>query len=243
MLVDGKFIFINIPRCATTSFKLTCEKNNISTKNASFNLEEMGTDFYNLSVTEKAQGHEPLNILYEKFGENLPVVAIRRNKYERIYSFWKQTVSMYDKICEILPKENNIKTREKLRSLNSADLFFFDEKKYSLINGKDVSDLIKVFADRCGIEYDFNLDNYMRGFYLHPKYLHLDDPRIIWFDFKKLNEFENWVSSILGLEFRMVNINSSEKVECELKLDDEFINQYERVYSRYEKPKKEITLF
>lgn len=243
MLVDGKFIFINIPRCATTSFKLTCERNNIPTVNANFDLKGLGSDFYNLSVTKEAHGHEPLNILYEKFGENLPVVAIRRNKYERLYSFWKQIVSMYDKICEILPKENNIKTREKLRSIKSEDLFFFDEKRYSLINEKDVSDLIKVFADRCEIEYDFNLDNYMKGFYLHPQYLHLDDPRIIWFDFKKLHEFEKWVSSILGLEFKMENINSSQKIECELKLDQDFINHYERVFSRYEKPKKETTLF
>lgn len=234
MLVDNRFIYINIPRCATTSFKLTCERNNINTEYFNTSILENKKDIINLSETQSLHGHESLSQLYEKFGYSYPVIAVRRNKYDRLYSSWKEIISTYEEMVKLVPNKSYTDTLNKLKTIKCKDIFFFDEKEYNLIDAENIHHLIKKFAEKNDIEYDFNIDNYMRIFYLHPKWLHLDDPRIIWFDFDKLHLLENWVSNILSIDFKLENINTSKHIECELKLDNEFIDYYNEFYSKYE---------
>lgn len=243
MLIDKKFIFINIPRCATTSFKLTCEKKNISTENAYIDYLQKTNKVLNLSETKSLHLHEPLSVLYDKFGYDYPVVAIQRNKHERLYSFWKEIISTYEQIIRYTPNKEFQLTLFKLRNLKSEEIFFFDENSYSLINTDDVSKIIDEFTKRNEIINDINIRNYMKIFYLHPKFYHLDDPRIIWFDFNNLKNFELWVSKILGTQFQLENVNTSKHAKCELKLDDSLIYHYNRIYSKYDQTKKMNTIF
>ena len=48
---------------------------------------------------------------------------------------------------------------------------------------------------------------------------HNHDPNIIWFDFDKLYELEEWVSNKLGKSFKLEKSNSSNHFKCQLLLN------------------------
>ncbi len=180
--------------------------------------------------------------MYDKFGYSYPVVAIERNKYERLYSLWKEVISSYQQFFEITKNPAVIDIIDSFKKMKISDVFFFDKNDYNLINKESVSDLIEEFSKRNGLKNDFNLNNFLNIFYTHSQFLHLNDPRIVWFDFNRLGKFEEWVSNILNQEFKLERVNTSKHIECELKFDDEFINHYDRIYSKYENSKKILTL-
>jgi hypothetical protein len=74
-------------------------------------------------------------------------------------------------------------------------------------------------------------------------FLHNHNPDIIWFDIKELNKLEEWVSNELNIDFKLEKINSSQHFETKLKLDNEFIEKYNKIYGTFDNVKKEKTLF
>ena len=99
MLIDKKFIFLSLPRCASTSFMITCLKNDISVEHAvSSNDNQLSKieGWQNMNNDELADTlshfHEPLNNLQLKFGNEYQVISIRRNRYERFLSLWKHII-------------------------------------------------------------------------------------------------------------------------------------------------------
>jgi hypothetical protein len=73
-------------------------------------------------------------------------------------------------------------------------------------------------------------------------YLHNHNPNIIWFDINKLSEMNEWVSNQIGKSFTIKHVNSSKYIECNLKLDDMFIEKYDEIYNYYDLPKNIKTL-
>ena len=69
-----------------------------------------------------------------------------------------------------------------------------------------------------------------------------NDERIIWFDIKKLNELEDWVSNILNKPFKMEKINSSKGFNCGLVNDNYFKEKYDKIYNMHDFFKKSKTL-
>ena len=61
--------------------------------------------------------------------------------------------------------------------------------------------------------------------------------KIIWFDIENLTEMEKWISNKLGKKFTLLNVNSSNKIECNLKLTESFKQAYDKVFSDYDEPK------
>jgi hypothetical protein len=69
-------------------------------------------------------------------------------------------------------------------------------------------------------------------------WFHNNDPNIIWFDIDKIYELENWVSNITNTEFKLEKINESNKIDCNLILNDTFKKKYDSIYSEYDTFKK-----
>jgi len=65
-------------------------------------------------------------------------------------------------------------------------------------------------------------------------YWHGNDPDIIWFDFDELDKMEDWVSQKIGKEFKIVKANSSQNIDCLLKIDGEFVKKYDDIYEEYD---------
>ena len=82
MLVDDKFIFISLPRCASTSFHISCIRNNIDIK---FAKSSENDQHYDLSlsngdlVNKMTHIHERTYELDLEFGKD-----VNENSYYRI---------------------------------------------------------------------------------------------------------------------------------------------------------------
>jgi hypothetical protein len=225
MLVDNKFISLMIPRCATTSFLHTCQVNEIKTDD----IKTYG--FTNLYDHKKGWGthyHESLYSLQEKFGYNYPIIGVKRNKIDSFISLWKQTIKTFQQL-------NEITLYNKLIKLDYNDILFFKESDYNLLNLSDISDLTIEFCTRMDIPLEKKYLPKFNLLFKPQEFYHQNNPNIIWFDFNKLDELEEWVSSKLERDFKLIHLNSSTHIECNLKNDDNFKNKFNSLYGlKYE---------
>ncbi len=241
MLVDNKFISLSLPRCASTSFYITCLRNNI-------NIEHYDEMFYkkwssiidmNMSNEELADtivhGHEKITDLYKKFGYEYDIIGVRRNRHDRFISLWKHVVDLSN-------SANSPLLNLRLENLKLDDILFYT--KDDLISEQTRVDVIKEFVNRNGIRPYMN-DTVRKMLYIlftPISEYHNHDPNIIWFEFDKLYELENWVSEKLGREFKLEKSNSSNHFKTNLILNDTFIKRYNNIYDYYDIPKKEKSL-
>lgn len=228
MLVDNKFITLMIPRCASTSFLHTCQINKIET-------DDIRTHGYTNLYDPELGGrhfHESIQTLQEKFGYHYPVIGVKRDKISSFVSLWKQTLKMFYEVKEI-------ELYNKLIKLTYDDILYFTENDYNLIISDDIIDCAIEFCKRNDIEIK---PEYLGKFILlyRPKeWYHRNNPNVIWFDFNDLTKLEEWVSNQLNSEFKLVNINSSIHLECNLSNDDKFKEKYNSLYGqKYEEYKK-----
>lgn len=241
MLVDNKFISLSLPRCASTSFYITCLRNDIIVEHydESFYKKWSHSIDLNLSNEELADkivhGHEKITDLYKKFGYGYDIIGIRRNRYDRFLSLWKHVVDLSN-------SSNSPLLNVRLEELKIDDILFFT--KDDLLTEKNRAYIIDEFVNRNQLKpYMNDIVKVMLYILFTPiSEYHNHDPNIIWFEFDKLYELENWVSKKLGREFKLEKSNSSNHFKTNLILNDEFINRYNDIYDYYDLPKTKKTL-
>lgn len=235
MLVDNKFIMVSLPRCASTSFYISCLKGNISTqhhteidyKNTTTDLDLDSETLANVLF----HSHEKLIDLRSKFGYEYEVVAIKRDRHQRFISLWKHIIDM----CAM---GYPIEVTNKLKSLTIDDIFIYTSK--DLVSTTSEIEVLNRFSKILNIGSYF--DEYMKNMLLilirPTSFWHNDYQDIKWFDFDKLDEFENWVSNKLNKPFKLYKSNGSQHFECNLILNAEFINRYNDIYDYYDLGRK-----
>lgn len=241
MLVDNKFIYLSLPRCASTSFYISCLRNNISVEHSDefmFNKWNSNIDLTldNESLADfLVHSHEKIVDLKIKFGNGYEVVSIRRNRYERFVSLWKHIIDLAD---SRFPNADV----NKLKKMGAEQILFYT-KDDLLSDSKKEYVLNSFFNDNDLNDYRDSYMMTMIYILVNPtSYWHNNDPNIIWFDFDKMNEFEEWVSNKLGIEFVLEKSNGSQHFDCNLKLDDTFVKLYDSIYDYYDSPKQIKTL-
>lgn len=262
MLVDNKFIYLSLPRCASTAFHYSCIMNDVKvqTFNTEWELENSKVDFKSINKLDLMNyihhGHESLYHLQSKFGKNHPVIAVRRPRHERFYSLYKHI--LFD-----LKRTGFQEIYQKLSNLTVDELFFFT--KEDLITKKQRWDKINEFLydlkllDRkidithplkIGESYENFLKNEVGGYVINIidilltpySYWTNNDQNIIWFEFNELNKLEEWVSTTLEKPFTLHSVNSSKHIDSEIILNDDFIKKYNTIYDYYDLSKLEKTL-
>lgn len=235
MLVDDKFIIILIPRCATTSFVASCQHYNIPTKSGRSDIG--GYDKLINHTTKKfTHFHDSISFLNSKFGNDYPIIAVRRNKYDWFISLWKMILNV------LSVYHNRIELVKILSKLKTDDILFFDKNEYFLTHRDAVTKLSQAFFAKNNIPHNDALFEYLQLLYTPQAFYHNFDKRIIWFDFDKLDELESWVSDKLDMEFKLEDINSSKEVISALKNDKHFKEKFDYIYSKYEIVKENKTL-
>jgi hypothetical protein len=235
MLVDNKFIFLSIPRTASSSFHISCFRNKLDIK---FAKESLNNQYYDLSLSNEdliksvTHPHEPIHELDITFGSEYDIIAIKRDRHQRFLSLWKfiiQRSKIYgDAVYEIV------------KSLTIEDILTFDSSK---LNKTEIHAYIDLFLIKHNLIS--NVDVYFRNLLFilwQPTSMwHNNDTRIIWFDFDKLNEIEEWVSNKLNKSFKLLNFNTSSGID--LNIDNNFIENYNKMYDEFDlvKNKKTIT--
>lgn len=252
MLVDNKFIYISLPRTASTAFYYTCLINNIDVKhtNSNWALNNSNIDFNNVDkidlMNHIEHGHERLIDLKDVFGNNYPIISVKRNRHDRFYSLFKHAlfdlkrIGSHD-IYEFFKSTTDLNklfffTKEDIVSKQSRwDCISEYLKSNNLIKGIPSSSDISSSVD----SYSVNILDIL----LTPTiFWHGNDKNIIWFDFDKLYELEDWVSKKINKEFKIQHVNSSKHIDCELSLNSDFIQKYNYIYDYYDIQKEEKTL-
>ena len=239
MLVDNKFIFLSLPRSASTSFYITCLKRGIKIEHydtlIGLNKIEVDVSDDNEYIADNIyHAHERLTSLEKKFGNQYDVISVKRDRHERFLSLWKHVIDETHRIGE-----HDI--FERFTQLDVNDILFYNSE--NLVNIKDKINIIKRIVDNKKFKDIHPQIVTMVNILITPvSQYHNNDPRIKWFDFKKLNELEEWVSNKLGIEFKLEQSNSSKHFDSKLKLDNTFIKKYNEIYDIYDIPKVVKTL-
>jgi hypothetical protein len=241
MLVDNKFIYLSLPRCASTSFYITCLKNNINIHHYSEDLVGKSNTNLDLTLDNEAiadkivHAHEKITNLKLKFGNDYDVISVKRNRHERFISLWKHVI---DLISFRFPKH----VFDIFKNIKVDDLLFYTQD--DLLSDTTKVKVLDTFFKNNGLaEYN---DWYMKTIIyilINPtSYWHNNDPNIIWFDFDKMNELEEWVSDKLGKSFKLEKSNGSQHFDCNIQLNEKFIDIYDSIYNFYDLPKQVKTL-
>jgi hypothetical protein len=249
MLVDNKFIYVSIPRCASMAFHYSCLSLGIDVVPLSKEYSELNSKL-NISDIDKenlmnflTHGHERLIDLRKSFGYHFPVISVKRNRYERFYSLFKHAIADLRRIGEL-------EIADHFSRMNNDEFFFFDridistpKKRWEKVNTYLIENkLIKkrapfsVYAGMTWRERGKNayIVNIIDILLTPASYWHGNDPDIIWFDFDELDKMEDWVSQKIGKEFKIVKANSSQNIDCLLKIDGEFVKKYDDIYEEYD---------
>ena len=241
MLVDNKFIYLSLPRCASTSFYISCLRNNISVEHSDESMFDKWNSDIDLNLDNETladflvHSHEKIVDLKTKFGNSYDVVSIKRNRYDRFVSLWKHIIDLANS------RFPNVDVN-KLKQMSAEQILFYT--KDDLISDSRKEYVLNSFFD------DNDLDDYRDSYMMTMIYIlinptsywHNNDQNIIWFDFDKMNEFEEWVSNKLDIDFALEKSNGSQHFDCNLKLDDNFIKLYDSIYDYYDLPKQIKTL-
>lgn len=245
MLVENKFIYLSLPRCASTAFMASCVKQNLEIKHYhdEFNIENqlIHTQYDNINQInfqefdiDFVHGHETLRLLKEKFGYHYDVISVRRNKYERFISLWKHILKMFHRY-------NHLDTFNKLSNLTIDELLWY--KINDLQSAESIEEVVEIFIKKYKLNINQHGINWLKILISPYSKWHNHDPDIIWFDFNELYKLEEWVSNKLNIDFKLMNLNSSNHFESKLELNDEFKEKYDSIYLPYDEIKNVKTLF
>ncbi len=262
MLVDNKFMYLSLPRCASTAFHYSCLINDVKvqTYNGEWEIQNVNVDFKTLDKKDLMNhifhGHESIVDLQTKFGNNYPVIAVKRNRHERFFSLYKHILFDLERI-------GYYKIYEKFSKLTLDELFFFTKDdlatkklrwnkiceflmELGLLDKKIDVSVTSKFDVTNGEIFRTNPKGYavnMIDILLTPLPSWTNnDQNIIWFDFNEMSKLEDWVSNILGKPFKLESVNSSKHMECEIELNEDFIKKYNTIYDFYDLPKINKTL-
>jgi hypothetical protein len=241
MLVDNKFIYLSLPRCASTSFYISCLRNDIPVIHADETQFTKWNSNVDLSLDNEAladllvHSHEKIIDLKTKFGNEYDIVSVKRNKYERFISLWKHIIDLAD------GRFPNLDIN-KLKKMTSEQLLFY--KTNDLLSDRAKEHVLNSFFTNNDLEA--YKDSYMMTMIyilINPtSHWHNNDPNIIWFEFDKMYELEEWVSNKLNKPFKLEKSNGSQHFDCNLKLDNNFIKLYDSIYDYYDLLKSSKTL-
>jgi hypothetical protein len=239
MLIDNKFLYISLPRCGSTAFHYSCILAGLDIENidSRVDLDNSKIDFSSIDESKIMNfiehGHTPLIELQKKFGYELPIVAVKRNNYERFYSLYKHVIFELNRIgfSELSYKFSNF---------NLDDLFFFNSS--DIMTKKNRYNCISNYLLHISPELIYNemyqyIINIIDILLTPLSHWHNHNKNINWFDINEIKKLEEWVSKITNTEFKLRHVNSSSFIETNLKFDDEFIEKYNYVYEYYDSPK------
>lgn len=240
MLIDNKFLYISLPRCASTAFFISCIKNGFDVKHANSKSDNLikNVDFNNLSnmdlVYQINHFHETITSLKDTFRDEYEIISVKRNKYERYVSYFNHCIGE-------LKRNGNIELSNKFLELTTDDILFYNT--HDLIDKDSKINTIQKFLNKMGcFNYNKTIESLLLPMIAPISVYHNNDPKIIWFDFDNLNEMEKWVSQKTGKTFKLERFGSSVEQKSKLIVNDYFIKKYDEIYSYYDIFKKQKTL-
>jgi hypothetical protein len=240
MLIDNKFVYLSLPRCASTSFHISCIRHNFDVKHANpkFDKSYKNDELTKLSNMELVYDinhfHETINELTETFGREYDIISVKRNRYDRYISYFNHCIGE-------LQRHDIFMIANTLLELNVDDILFY--KSEDLLSKESRLDLLDTFLKRIGyLNFHTKLESLLLPLFSPMSVYHNNNPNIIWFDFANLKDLEDWVSSKTGKPFKLEIFGSSIDYKSNIINDEYFLKKYNEIYDYYDFFKKEDTL-
>ena len=240
MLVDNKFLYLSLPRCASTSFFISCLRNDLNVRHSN-STQDNDYDPIELSsitnidlVYQINHFHETIDSLKKSFGYGYEIISVKRNRHERFVSYFNHCIGE-------LYRNDIMDLYNIFLELNVDDLLFYNTN--DLIGKSNKIKLVESFLKRIGYKGDKSLVIPLLLPMFSPlSTYHNHDPNIIWFDFNDLTKLEEWVSNKTFKEFKLNFFGSSKEYESKITVDDYFIEKYNKIYDYYDIVKNQNTL-
>lgn len=240
MLVDNKFIYLSLPRCASTSFHISCIRYNFDIKHANPKFDKFykNDDLTKLSNIQLAYDinhfHETVGELIEAFGKSYDIISVRRNRYDRYISYFNHCIGE-------LQRNGIFMIADTLLELNVDDILFY--KSEDLISKESRFNLLNTFLKKIGyLNFHTSLESLLLPLFSPMSVYHSNNPNIIWFDFTNLKDLEEWVSLKAKKPFKLEMFGSSIDYKSNIINDEYFVKKYNAIYDYYDFFKKENTL-
>jgi hypothetical protein len=213
MIINDKIAFIPIPKNASWSVEDTCVMYKLDLKYP----DALWENSIRMDVKIPTKHiHSTVNQLTDKFGNNLEYVAITRNSTDRLVSAWRFFISYMEH------ELNNEFLLGEIKKLDNNFLMeFIKENYYKLtscyISNKISEDLLIVLIKKMGIDSALNIDerfkkNYsahILSFVSQYQWISNNQVNVKLFDFEKLNEFEDYISNRLNIDFKLIHQNKT----------------------------------
>lgn len=216
MLVDNKFIFISIPRCATVSFERTCISNNLE---LDFSPNILATKQFKNNGTPTYHSHVPYSVYKELYGDKYPIITITRNPVDRFISGWKYV------LIEVKRIDNEM--YDCLTKLNNDEFIFYFSKYFKKL--KFTEENIQNFFNEFKTDFKLtrNLLVKFKTILVDNSYWTENADEIIYFNFEnEIPKLEQWVSEKCGIEFKLSQTNDTKNVNINLVKNQKFIDFY-----------------
>jgi hypothetical protein len=258
MLVDNKFLYISLPRCGSTSFHYSCILNGLSVKNLNpqWSNHNNSIDFHNIEESDIMNsiihGHESLSDLQKKFGFDLPVISVIRDRHESFFSLYKHIIYDTDRTgWHDFAKWFSTVGIDELFFFQAKDLYSINKRwdiinefliKNKFIKGYVKNPTIHLKNPTIHLSNECLLINILEILIAPKSVWHNHDKNIIWFNIDEMSKMEDWVSKITDKNFKLKHVNSHSHIKTNLQLNEEFKNKYNSIYDYYDLPKSKKTL-
>jgi hypothetical protein len=240
MLIDDKFIYLSLPRCASTSFFISCLRNNLnvrhsnSTQNENYNHIELPLISNIDLVYQINHFHETIGSLRNSFGDGYEIISVKRNRHERFISYFNHCIGE-------LYRRNIMDLYNIFLELDVDDLLFHNTN--DILGKSNNIRFIDSFLKRIGYKGDgLSITPLLMPMFAPLSTYHNHNPNIIWFDFDDLTKLEDWVSVKTSKEFKLSLFGSSKEYESKINVNEYFIEKYNKIYDYYDIVKKQNTL-
>jgi len=232
MLIENKFVFVAIPKCATMSFEDACFNNNFTIDYSPYGLFNKGL----LNGTKPTSHvHVPITKLREIHGHRYPFVTLTREDVSRFVSAWKH-------ILKII-KNTDIKFYDILKNVGNDEFchHFGNYFKNLRLSKESVVSFLNEFTDKKNHEKHV-IDIFMSVFRPTLDWTN-NDKTLIKFSFEnEIPQFEKWISEKCGVDFKLSHINDTNGIDTKLIKDDFLINFYQTMLNPTSQHKSKLSL-
>jgi hypothetical protein len=228
MVINDKIAFIPIPKNASWSVEDTCVKYKLDLKYTDALWEN--SIRMDIKVPER-HIHSTIDQLLDKFGDNLEYVSIVRNSTDRFISAWKYFISSME--YEL----NNEVLSNKIKNFDNSFVMEFIKENYSKLpscyNLKSLNeDLLIILLKKMEIYEYLNItDRFKKQYRTHIwsflsqyRWILNDRVKVKQFHFDRLNEFEDYISNQLGIDFKLIHQNKTILDYCAVTKTDELVS-------------------
>ena len=233
MVINDKIAFIPIPKNASWSVEDTCVGYKLDLKYPNVLWENSIRMDVKISTKHI---HSTVHQLLDKFGNKIEYIAIIRNSTDRLISAWKYFISSIEQIL------NNEMVSNKIKKFDNHFLMEFIKENYlqlaSCYHSTYLSeDLIITLVKKMGIYNNLNINNkfkkdfsaHILSFISQYQWVLNDSVKVRQFDFERLNEFEDYMSNQLDIDFKLIHQNKTKLDYCAVTKTDElvlFVDEY-----------------